>query len=52
MTWKGILRMVNKAAAKARDVEAISSGDPKKIAQRLKNKAKGKLLSKLGFWRW
>jgi hypothetical protein len=36
----------------ARDVEVYSSADPKLIAQRFKNKAKGRLLAKLRFWRW
>lgn len=52
MGWKSILRSVNMAGSKAKDLEAISSGDPKKMIKRAKNKAKGKLLGKIGFWRW
>lgn len=52
MGWKSILRSVNKAASVAKDIEAVASGNPKKIATRAKNKTKGKLLGKIGFWRW
>lgn len=52
MSWKTILRKINKVASVAKDVEAVSSFDPSKIVRRAKNKAKGKLLSKLGFWKW
>ncbi len=52
MGWKKTLRMINSVAAKAKDVEAVASFNPSKIATRAKNKAKGKLLGKLGFWRW
>lgn len=52
MSWKGLLRKINKAGSIAKDVEAVASGNPKKMAYRAKNKAKGKLLGKSGFWRW
>jgi hypothetical protein len=52
VTWKGILRKINKAASVAKDVEAVTSFNPNKIVRRAKNKAKGKVLGKLGFWRW
>ena len=52
MTWKKLLRMINKWGRVAKDVEALTSGDPTKIARRAKNKAKGKLLGKIGFWKW
>lgn len=51
-TWKGIVRNINKAARVAKDIEAIASGDPKKIARRTKNKAKAKVLAKSNFWKW
>lgn len=41
-----------KAARTARDVEAVSSGDPKRIERRAKNRIVGRLLGRAGFWRW
>jgi len=40
-----------KAARTAGDIEVLASSDPKKIARRIKNKAIGRLLSKLRIWR-
>jgi hypothetical protein len=51
MSWKSVLRKINKAASITKDVEAIASGNPKKIARRVKNKTKAKLLFKSGFWK-
>lgn len=54
MNWKKAVRTINKAAARAKDVEAIAAavtGDTDKAVRRLKNKAKNKLLHKVGFWK-
>lgn len=40
-----------RAARTANDVEAVTSGKPERIARRAKNKALGRALGKLGFWR-
>lgn len=40
-----------KAARIADDVEAVESGNPKRIERRAKNVALGRLLGKAGVWR-
>lgn len=44
-------RFLYRAARTANDVEAITSGNPKRIERRLKNKLVGRLLGKAGLWR-
>ena len=41
-----------KLARLSADAKAISSGNPKKIARRGKNKVVGRLLGRGGLWRW
>jgi hypothetical protein len=38
-------------ARRVNDVEALTSGSPKRVARRLKNVAVGRLLARAGFWR-
>jgi hypothetical protein len=41
-----------KAARVADDIEAVESGNPKRMERRAKNVAVGRLLGRAGFWRW
>jgi hypothetical protein len=40
-----------KSARTLGDVEAVASGDPKRISQRAKNKILGRALGRAGIWR-
>ena len=44
-------RFLYRAARTANDVEAITSGNPKRVDRRLRNKLIGRLLGKAGIWR-
>lgn len=46
-----VSRFLYKLARVERDLEAVSSGDPKKIVRRGKNKLVGRLLGQAGIWR-
>lgn len=42
---------LTKASRASRDVEAITSNDPKRVERRVRNRVKGRLLGRVGFWR-
>jgi hypothetical protein len=44
-------RFLYRAARTANDVEAVTSGNPERIVRRAKNKALGRVLRRVGFWR-
>jgi muconolactone delta-isomerase len=44
-------RRLFRAARVSADVEAIASGDPKRIARRAKNKIVGRAIGRAGVWR-
>ena len=39
-------------ARRVDDLEALASGNPKRIERRVKNKFVGRVLRRGGFWRW
>lgn len=41
-----------KLARLVRDLEVVASGNPKRLARRLKNLLLGRLLGRAGVWRW
>lgn len=48
---KRITTRLYRAARTANDIETVASGDPNKIARRIRNKVKGRLLTRVGVWR-
>ena len=44
-------RILRRAARISTTMEALSSGDPKRIERRAGNIVKGRLLARAGFWR-
>lgn len=45
-------RALYRAARIANNVEAVESGDPRRISRRARNVLVGRALSRGGFWRW
>jgi hypothetical protein len=43
--------LLYKSARTLGDVEAVASGDPKRISRRAKNKILGRALGRAGIWR-
>jgi hypothetical protein len=40
-----------RVARRVDDIEAVASGDPKRVARRAKNRIVGRLLARAGLWR-
>lgn len=49
---RSLTSQLYRAARISNDVSAITSGNPHRIARRARNKAKGRLLARAGFFRW
>lgn len=47
----GITNLLYKLARLSADMKALSSGSAKKVGRRVKNKATGRALGKMGVWR-
>lgn len=52
MTKRSLSRDLYRIARLSRDVDALASGDPDRIARRIKNRVVGRVLGRLGFWHW
>ena len=48
----GLVKFVFRLARLSADTKAVTSGDPKRIGRRTKNKLLGRDLGKAGFWCW
>ncbi len=44
-------RFLYRAARASRDIEAVSSGNPRRITRRAKNRLIGRALGRAGVWR-
>lgn len=49
---RSVTSRLYRAARFSNDVSVLASGDPDRILRRARNKAKGRLLRRAGFWRW
>jgi hypothetical protein len=48
----GLVNTLFKLARLSADVKSVTSGEPKKVVRRVKNKAIGRLAGRGGVWRW
>lgn len=49
---RSLTSQLYRAARISNDIGAVASGNPKRIERRAVNKAKGRALARVGFWRW
>ncbi len=48
----GLVSMLFRLARLSADAKAVTSGDPKRVGRRAKNKLIGRTLGRAGLWRW
>lgn len=48
---RSLTSLVFRTARGEDDLEALASGNPKRIERRVKNRVVGRVLARLGFWR-
>jgi hypothetical protein len=49
---RSLTSILFRTARRVDDLEALASGNPKRIERRLKNRLVGRTLARVGFWRW
>jgi hypothetical protein len=49
---RSLTSQLYRAARLSNNARAIVSGNPRRVARRVVNVAKGRALGKAGFWRW
>jgi hypothetical protein len=49
---RSLTSLLFRTARRVDDLEALASGNPKRIERRVKNRLLGRALGRAGFWRW
>ena len=49
---RSLSSLLFRTARRVDDLEALTSGNPKRIERRVKNRVVGRVLRPAGFWRW
>ncbi len=49
---RSLASLLFRTARRVDDLEALASGNAKRIERRVKNKVVGRVLGRGGFWRW
>ncbi len=49
---RSLTSLLFRTARRVDDLEALASGNPKRIERRVKNRLVGRALARVGFWRW
>lgn len=49
---RSLASLLFRTARRMDDLEALASGNPKRIERRVKNKVSGRVVGRGGFWRW
>ena len=49
---RSLSSLLFRSARRVDDLEALASANPKRIERRMKNRVVGRVLARVGFWRW